>query len=335
VIQIVQVGGAAMADRYTYLPQVGIAMALVWTADLLVAGLRSRAIASLAASCIIALLIVCAWRQTTFWRDSESLWTRDLSMFGAHNAVGNYNLGMTLAEKGRNEEAISLYHHALAASPNDADTYINLGLAEAALDRNDDAIASYNKAIALNSTEWQAHKNLGVLLRDHGKLAEGVEQLRLAVDLKLSEEHEEMPGDLRSCAWILATTLEDKLRNPAQAIELAQRAAKATKNADPEVLDTLAAAYAAAGRFNEAIAQDHLAIEGLAKMNRGNEAIIRDIRQRIDDQSTNSGFNEATARNQLELRKYEKYIVGNDALIETYRKRIALYEKGKPFRDVK
>ena len=199
VIQVLQVGGAAMADRYTYLPQIGIAMALVWTADALVARLRCRTTATLAASCIMALLIVCAWRQTTFWRDSESLWARDLSMFSARNAVGNYNLGLTLYNKGNYEESIVLYNRALAASPDDSDTYINLGLAQAAIGHNEEAIASYNKAIGLDSTSWLAHEKLGLLLRDQGKVAESMTQLRSAIDLASTQDHEEPSGRSTAC----------------------------------------------------------------------------------------------------------------------------------------
>jgi tetratricopeptide (TPR) repeat protein len=291
VIGIVQVGGQAMADRYTYLPQIGIAMALVWTADGLLRWINQcaryfaldfRPLAAIAIACIVAALAAVGWRQTTFWRNSESLWTRDLSMYADRNAVANYNLGMTVADLGRHEEAIALYRKALTAIPDDQDSFINMGLSLAALGRYDEAVKAYSKAIELKSSVWIAHKNLGLALKEQGKVADAVAEWRKAIDLRFEQEKKEIPDLLATTARILAASPDDKLRNPAEAIVLATRAVVATKHADATALDTQAIAYAAAGRFSDALTASREALELLPESVASNAVQIAAIRDRMD-----------------------------------------------------
>ena len=100
VIGLVQVGTQAMADRYTYLPQIGLCIALAWGAAQAVASWPYRRWACGAGSALVlAVLMACAWRQTTFWRDSEALWKHTLDCT-SRNSVAHDNLGFVLARQG-------------------------------------------------------------------------------------------------------------------------------------------------------------------------------------------------------------------------------------------
>ena len=98
VIGLVQVGDQAMADRYTYLPQIGLGIALAWGSSNLPARPYCRGMRDMVAALAIILLAACAWRQTAYWQDSETLWNRALACT-TRNACAHYNLGVTLMER--------------------------------------------------------------------------------------------------------------------------------------------------------------------------------------------------------------------------------------------
>ena len=106
VIGLVQVGWQSMADRYTYVPQIGLLLGLTWTVVRLSSAWPFRRSAcGLAAVLAIAGLMACAWRQTTFWRNSETLWSCALSCT-SRNAVAHSGLGVVLQKQGRIAEAV-------------------------------------------------------------------------------------------------------------------------------------------------------------------------------------------------------------------------------------
>ena len=118
VVGLVQVGAQEMADRYTYLPQIGLCISLAWLAAAACRHWPSpRWASSMAATVVLLALMACAWRQTSFWRDSEALWTRALACTSRNN-VAHTNLGIFLAGQGRLDEAISQYRRALDIKPN-------------------------------------------------------------------------------------------------------------------------------------------------------------------------------------------------------------------------
>ena len=140
VIGLVQFGVGNEADRFTYLPQIGLAIALAWTAaDACGTWRRFRPIWALAATCGLMILLVSAWRQTGYWRDSETLWNHTLACT-SQNSLAHYNLGFALAGRGRIDEAMAHYQKALEIKPDYAEVHNNLGfaLAEARADRRGD-----------------------------------------------------------------------------------------------------------------------------------------------------------------------------------------------------
>jgi tetratricopeptide (TPR) repeat protein len=207
VIGIVQVGSQAMADRYTYLPLIGIALALVWgIADVCARLPGWGKLPVVIATLVIALLAATAAAQVRHWRDSEAL-----------------------------------FRHALAVT---RDNHV-------------------------------AHSYLGTALLARGDTAAAIDHYREALRLR-----PDLLTVANNLAWLLATGNDAALRHPIAAIEAAEQAALLTDRRDPAVLDTLAAAYASAGRFEDARQTARRAIE-LAK-ERGDAALVAEISERLD-----------------------------------------------------
>ncbi len=175
VIGLVQVGLQAMADRYTYLPQIGLCMALVWGTSRAMRSWPHRAWwGGVGAALTVATLMMCAWWQTSFWQNSETLWTRDLDC-AADNNIARNNLGVFLHDQGRDDEAIVQYRRALEIAPRYVDAYNNLGIALRACGSLDEAQAHFRRALELKPDSVDAHVNLGNYLMDCGRTAEALE----------------------------------------------------------------------------------------------------------------------------------------------------------------
>jgi len=290
VIGILQVGLQARADRYTYLPQIGLYLLLTWAAADLCAGWRHRrAVLGGCATIILTALIFCARAQTSHWRNSESLWTHTLACtadnYVAHSNLGNAlyqkgsvdgaitqyqtalqikpdyveahdNLGNVLLQKGRVDEAITHYQMALQIKPDNAKAHNNLGNALVKKGRVDEAITQYQTALRIKPDYAEAHNNLGNALVEKGKVDEAITQYQTALQIKpnYAEAHNNL-------AWELATASQASLRNGGKAVELAERANQLTGGENPLILHTLAAAYAEAGRFGDAMQSAQKAIE--------------------------------------------------------------------------
>ena len=127
VIGLVQLGSQAMADRFTYLPQIGLCIALAWAATDVCRSLSYRRwLCGIVSALVLAVLMGCAWRQTSFWHDSETLWTHTLACT-SQNSVAHNNLGNALAGRGQVDEAITHYQKALEIKPDYAEAHNNLG----------------------------------------------------------------------------------------------------------------------------------------------------------------------------------------------------------------
>ena len=336
VIGLVRFGYGAQwtADRFTYLPQIGLAVALAWGAAGLLRGrLREtrRAAGALCAAIAVVALMVLAWRQTSYWRNSGTLWTRALRC-NPRNSLAHRDLGVYLAQQGRLDEAMEQYRQVLAIDPTDARTHYNIGLAYYRQDKLDEAARQYQVAINLEPKFVEAYNDLGNVFLKRGRFNESIRQFREVLKIdpgsalaenglgaalfecgKLGEAIDHFQQALRiwpgypnarrnldealrrrrlfellqsalaaadagrfgeaiadyrravatapsdvlvqnNLAWLLATCPDASLRNGAEAAEIAERARRLSNGQEAKVLDTLAAAYAEAGRFPEAIA---------------------------------------------------------------------------------
>ena len=195
VIGILQVGLQARADRYTYLPQIGLYIALTWAAaDFLFAGWRHRnMVLGSCSALILAVLAFCAHRQVAYWRNSEALWTHALACT-PDNFIARNNLGDALLQKNEVNEAIVQYQRALQLNPNGVLTYNNLGDALFLKGNADAAIACYQKALQLKPDDMDALCNLGKSLFKEGNLDEAITCYQKA--LQINPDNTEIDYDL-------------------------------------------------------------------------------------------------------------------------------------------
>jgi tetratricopeptide (TPR) repeat protein len=182
----------------------------------------------------------------------------------------HFQLGFLLQAQGRLDDAIAEYRQAVRAIPNHVAAYNNLGNALFGSGRPGEAITQYRYALLFRPDDPDAHSNLGVALIASDRVAEGLRQLRDAARLR-----PDWSTPLAAMAWTLATHPDDRVRRPAEAVRIAERAVALTSRRDPKVLSTLAAAYAAAGGFDRAVATAEEAL-GLAAAT-GASDLARDI----------------------------------------------------------
>jgi len=182
VIGFVQAGGQGMADRFSYLPSIGLVTAVVWTIHETVRARPARAaLAGVGAVAAIALAVV-AHRQVGYWRNSETMLERTLAVT-SDNWRMEEALGNLLANDGRHAEAQAHFARALAIEPDSGGAAYGLGLALAGQGRVDDAAVRYRDAIRLDPAHWRAHNNLGVYLLRQNELATALYHFSEAVRL--------------------------------------------------------------------------------------------------------------------------------------------------------
>ncbi len=183
VIGIVQISSYAHADRYTYLPQIGLYLLLTWAAADLCAGWRYRRVVLGTGSTVILMaLIFCARTQTAYWRNGESLWTHTLACT-TNNFIGHNNLGHALIQKGDVDKAIGQYQTALQINPSYAIGFYNLGNAFYQKGKTDEAIACYQSAVQISPDFADAHNNLGNALLQKGDVDEAITQCQKALQI--------------------------------------------------------------------------------------------------------------------------------------------------------
>jgi len=254
MIGLVQIASHARADRYTYLPQIGLCIAVVWGAGWTVErlwgdGPSRRWLSGAGATLLAAGLMASAWQQTAYWRNSETLWTHTLA-YTAQNPIAHYDLGNALAGRGRVEEAIAQYRKALEINPDLADAHHNLGLALAGRGQVEEAIAQYRKALEINPDDVKVRNNLGNALAGRGQVEEAIAHYRKALEIK--------PDDVTT-----HNNLGAALAGRGQVDEAIAHFRKAlqVKPDDVDANNNLAFTLAGRGQVEEAIAHYRKALE--------------------------------------------------------------------------
>ena len=175
VIGLVQVGEQAMADRYTYVPLIGLFIVVVWGFADLVKGWRSRRwVVSVSAAVMVLALMAGSWLQVAHWKNSVRLFKHALDAT-SNNYVAHYTLGNALALQGNLTGSVSHYNKALQIHPNFAEAHNNLGNALALQGNLTGAISHYNKALQINPDHAEAHRNLAVGLDRQGRHQEAIQ----------------------------------------------------------------------------------------------------------------------------------------------------------------
>jgi tetratricopeptide (TPR) repeat protein len=184
VIGLVQVGEQSMADRYTYLPQIGLAIALAWGAKQAFGRWAYPPWGcGVASALLMVALMGCVWRQTSYWCNAETLWTHTLDCTSP-NAVAQCNLGVALGEQGRFDDAVPHLQEALRIRPCYAEAENSLAVALVGRGQVKEAMSHYQKALEIKPDFAEAHNNFGMALVDCGQVEEGLRHCRKALEIK-------------------------------------------------------------------------------------------------------------------------------------------------------
>jgi tetratricopeptide (TPR) repeat protein len=346
VIGLVQAGEQARADRYTYLPQIGLYVLIAWgVTDLMMTagrrpatrgshkvrvrgprafaeprrGSQGRDYKPFRAGIAAAIIIALSWRafvQTSYWKNSETLWNHTLAVTTDNDTAHN-NLGYLSLQRGELDSAISHFETALKIRSGNAAAHYNFGgaliensLANALARKGllSEAVDHYEKAVKLRPDYGDPYLNLGIVLFQQGRTGDAIAKWQKALatqptdagfhitlgnafltgglqrDAIAEYEHAarisaQDPQARNNLAWLLATSSDASIRDGNRAIELANQAVQLSRGKDPNYLRTLAAACAESGRFTEAKETAHTALQ--AAEIRGNSTLANALRDEI------------------------------------------------------
>lgn len=249
VIGLVQVGSQAMADRYTYIPLIGIFIMAVWVVRDLTARLpRQKLVLVASAGIVLSICGLLSYQQARYWRSSFSLFKHAIKVT-ENNGLAYVKLGGAYALQGQIEKAIPLYQKAITLNPNYSEGYNALGFAYIEQGKYDEAIPLCQKAIKIDNNSAEAHSNLGIAYANLGKLNEALPLFQQAIKIK---------PDFAEAYNNLGLTYA-KLVKFDEAIPVFQQAIKI----NPKLIEpynNLAMVFADQGKTDEAISMLHKAI---------------------------------------------------------------------------
>jgi Flp pilus assembly protein TadD len=183
-IGLIQAGAQAMADRFMYVPALGVFVAMIWGLHGLAKGGRYQQNGlSVAGAAAILVCLVLTRQQLRYWKDSEAL-SRHALEVTENNWLAHLNLGSALDEKGQFDEAIREFQEAVRLKSGYAQAHNNLGVALVRKGQIDEGISQYQEAIRLKPDYALAHSNLGIALARKGQIGEAIREFQEAVRLK-------------------------------------------------------------------------------------------------------------------------------------------------------
>ncbi len=288
VLGLVQVGIQSMADRYSYLPLVGIFMLVVWAAtDVLERARVSPRWGIAAAGLLLSACAILTWRQVQLWRDTRTLFAHTARVT-SKNWLAEYKLAVVALQDYENtgrkriedqvspvdssppernqadtlaflQEIIRRCENALQAEPRVLDVHVTLAKALTEMGRVDEARGELEVATRIDPKNAAAHENLAEVLYRQGHVREAVAEYKTALALEPNWQ-----SVLNNLAWILATDRDAQIRDGNQAVVLAELACNLSSQTNLWFQHTRAAAYAEKGDFLQATAAAQQALE-LAK----------------------------------------------------------------------
>jgi tetratricopeptide (TPR) repeat protein len=274
VIGLVQVGWQGHADRYTYLPQIGLYVAVTWgVADLTRSWRFQRVALAGAAVVTLAALTWRAWLQTSYWRDSETLFTHNLAVTN-NNDVALNNLGIIFLDKGQLDEAISKLQAAIDLRPENGPAHDNLAKALLRKGQVTEAMVHYRKFLEIEPGNVEARNTLGTALIQQGRVREAIDQWQDA--LAIQPDNGNAASNL---AWVFATCPDDSIRDGARAVQLGEKALDISGGKIPMIYRVVAAAYAENGRFADAVESAQHGAE--LATTQGNPALAAELESNI------------------------------------------------------
>jgi tetratricopeptide (TPR) repeat protein len=248
-IGLVQVGVQSMADRYLYLPGIGLFILIAWGLnDLVNFRPHWRRPVILGCSTILASCLVATEIQLKYWQNSLTLLMHTVKVttdnYAAYTLLGN-----VLEKSGQRDDALSLYRESVRVQPDFPLGQFNLGMLLLENGRADEASSHLAIAAQLMPHNPEVQFDFGLLLQQSGKSNDAISRFRAALAAR-----PDFPGALNELAWILSTAPDPNLRSGAEAVRLAQRACELTQNRQAAFLTTLSTAFAESGQFSDAIA---------------------------------------------------------------------------------
>jgi protein O-mannosyl-transferase len=290
VIGLVQVGWQGHADRYTYLPQIGLYIAVTWAvADLTRSWRFQRMALGAAALVVVGVLSWRGWLQTSYWRDSETLFTHALAVT-TNNDVALNNLGIIFLDKGQLDDAISKLQAAIDLRPENAPAHDNLAKALLRKGQVTEAMVHYRKFLEIEPGNVEARNTLGTALIQQGKVREAIDQWQEA--LAIQPENGNASSNL---AWVFATSPEDSIRDGTRAVELAERALRISGGKIAMIYKVLAAAYAESGRFADAAETAQRGAE--LATTQGNPALAAELKSNLALYQSGTQLRDPSIRN--------------------------------------
>jgi tetratricopeptide (TPR) repeat protein len=183
VIGLAQSGQQALADKYSYVPSIGVFIMAAWGgADLCARGQVRRVFAGILTGAALACCVFLTWRQIDYWRDSETLWRHSLAVTGS-NGAAHAMLAMALAEKGQFLDAVEQFQLSLELTPDNPATHGNLAVALMKLGRLDEAASHLEQSLRLRPEAAKTHFNLGHVRQRQRRLPEAVQHYTDALRL--------------------------------------------------------------------------------------------------------------------------------------------------------
>jgi len=174
VIGLIQVGEQAMADRYTYVPLIGLFIIIAMGVPEMLSGWRYRkTVMALSAGLLLSIFMVVTWLQVRYWQNGVTLFEHSLEVT-ANSSLSQFSLGIALDDQGKTQEAIVHYTEALRIKPGYAEAHYNLGIALARQEKNQEAIGHFTEALQIKPDHANAHNNLGIILAQQGKTQEAI-----------------------------------------------------------------------------------------------------------------------------------------------------------------
>lgn len=249
VIGLVQVGVQSMADRYTYVPAIGLFVMAAWgAAELLSVIPRRNELLGAGGVVILVACLLIAHKQISYWQNGETLF-RHVVQVTENNYLAYNNLGFYLENHNQPEEAQTDYEKSLTINPNYEDAQNNLGHILAAKGRYAEAVVHYNIALRIKPSLVEAHNNLGNALSSLGKLDEAIAEYQTA--LRYKPDDEDAYNNL-GIARAMQGKFEEAVQLLSKAVEL--------KPTDAGAQSNLGNALAAQHKLDEAIEHYQIAL---------------------------------------------------------------------------
>jgi Flp pilus assembly protein TadD len=289
VIGLVQVGSQAMADRYTYVPLIGIFIALVWlVAEVSLKWPYRRPVLAVISVIVLAACWQLTAAQVRVWQNSGTLARYALAVT-TENVPMEALLGNSLLEQGKAKEAGQHFTEAVRLCPNSVAAQSDLALALVNQRRWNEASEACQAALKLQPSDPKIHYIMGSALSAQGKLPEAIAEYQAA--LKYDPKQILAMNDL---AWLLATASDARYRDGAEAVRLAESACELSNHQVALYMGTLGAAYAEAGRFADAVktAQSAVALATAEKK----PALIKKNRELLELYQAGQPYHEPARR---------------------------------------